>query len=604
MMAISFLRPDEETAPSVPIRSWRFSNVDHTSTMGTMGNRIACWIGWAVIATTVVLPGCRKGESHGPADTRPEAQTLTERSIDLRAWIAEELAKGEKRIVVPEGRYRVQAEHGRHLYFRNLEDVEIIAYDVEMVCTSTVGAITFDGCSNVTIRGLTIDYDPLPFTQGTIVSIAPDKASMVFEVAEGYPESGLEERIQIYDPASGELRRGDARWRQEIEPLGDRRYRVSKAANHRFDPLRDTEQVGDILVTNHRSGGPGSPHAIVLRNCKGMRFNDITLFASPCFGFLEKDCDGSAYVGCKIDRRDPSDDPIKRALPRMRSLNADAFHSKDATKGPAIIACTALYHGDDCVNINGRYHYVSRSDGRQLRVAALDKLGFKAGDPVEFLPFSGPCPPDATVVEIQPDPAPLSAEEEAFIRRLRLDENHRTKLLSQDARWFTLTLDREISLPEGSMICCPSRVGNGFAVTDCNFGHNRSRGILIKASDGRIANNRISHSRMAAVLVTPEYWWMEGGISSDLVVSDNLITGCLETPIQVLAPGGDRKPLPAGAHRNISILNNRIEDGPWPLIRVTSTEKLTIEGNVLPDHPEARPDGEQPKAIELEFCES
>jgi hypothetical protein len=195
---------------------------------------------------------------------------------------------------------------------------------------------------------------------------------------------------------------------------GARRKPLSrqKSANYRFNPLHDTERVGDILVTNNHSGMRGSPHTVELRACKGMRFEDITVFASPCFGFLEYDCEGSQYLRCIVDRRVPADDPVKRAQPRMRSLNADAFHSKDAAKGPAIIGCKAHFQGDDCVNINGRYHYVSGSRGRLVRIAVLDnKPKIKVGDPVEFLPYSGPRPPDAVVMDIQPDPMPITEEE-------------------------------------------------------------------------------------------------------------------------------------------------------------------------------------------------
>lgn len=551
------------------------------------------------MAVVVMLTGCREGRNEASEAPR----VLVEQTADLREFLHAELAAGKKRIVIPPGRYRVDTERGQHLAFEDLENVEIIAYDVEMVCTSTIAAIRLSRCSSVTLRGLTIDYDPLPFTQGKIVSMTEGKSSMVFEVADGYPREDLEERIQIYDPATGELRRGDGQWKPEIEALGEGRYRAQKSDGYRFDPLRDTEQVGDILVTNHRAGGAGSPHAVVLRDCEMIHLEDVVLYASPCFGFLELDCEGSTYIRCIIDRRDPADDPVKRALPRMRSLNADAFHSKDAPKGPAIIACTARYQGDDCVAINGRYHYVSRSEGRKLRIAALDEPNFLPGDPVEFLPYSGPRPPDARVVELRPDPEPISAEEEAFIRKLRIDRKHKAQFLSKDARFFTLILDRVVELPVGSAVCCPLRVGSGFAVTDCDFGHNRSRGILIKSSNGRITNNRIINSRMAAVLIAPEYWWMEGGISSDVVVSDNFIKGCLETPIQVLARGGNGRPLPVGARRNISIIDNRIEDSAWPLIRVTSTENLTIEGNSLQgwsgDQDTA---GTAAKAIELEFC--
>ena len=552
------------------------------------------------IASTLALVACRETEQ----PTSPERVTV-ERSVDLRALIEEELAVDNRRIVIPAGRYRVDTERGQHLAFKDLRNVEIIAYDVEMVCTSTISAMVFDACSNVTVRGLTIDYDPLPFTQGSIVSISEDKSSLVFEVAEGYPENHLEERVQIYNPDTGELRRDDARWQPEIEALGDRRYRVRKTDGYTFDPARDTEQVGDILVTNNKTDTPGAPHAILLRDCQRMHFEDVTLHASPSFGFRERDCARSTYIRCTIDRRDPADDPVKRAQPRMRSLNVDAFHSKDATIGPAIIACTARYHGDDCVNINGEYHYVTGSKGGGLRIAVVDKPRLKPGDPVQFLPYSGPRPDDAKVVDLRPDPEPLSEQERTLIEQLRMDERTRQKLLSAKARFFTLIMDRDVSLPPGSAVCCPLRIGSGFAVTDCDFGHNRSRGILIKASNGEVSRNRISHSRMAAVLITPEFWWMEGGISSDVVVQDNVIKGSLQAPIQVLAPGGNQRPLPVGAHRNISIINNRIEDGPWPLIRITSTSGLVLEGNELPDVPDGppQPGDESPQPIMLKNTE-
>lgn len=560
-------------------------------------------------ATAVVLlASCRKSNAQQPVAAMPEKVVLTEQSADLRALINAELTAGKKRIVIPQGRYRVSSEQGYHLQFKNLTGIEIVANNVEMVCTSTVQALMFDHCSNVTLRGLIVDYDPLPFTQGKIIAIAPDKSSMDFEVADGFPESELQERIQIYDPATGELRRGDASWDQKIEALGGHRYRVRKSANYRFNPLHDIEQVGDILVTSNHFGTRGSPHAVELNNSKGVLLEDITVFASPCFGFLEYDCDGTRYIRCKVDRRDPADDPVKRAQPRMRSLNADAFHSKDAAKGPALIGCTARFQDDDCVNINGKYHYVCGSRGRLVRIAVLDnKPRIKVGDPVEFLPYSGPRPPDAVVMDMQPDPTPITGEEETLIRKLSLNENIRTGLLTGKARFYTLTLDRETALPAGSAVCCPLRIGNGFVVKDCDFGHNRSRGILIKASKGEVSGNRITNSRMAAVLVSPEFWWMEAGSSSDVIVKDNIIKGCLQTPIQILAPGGNGKPLPAGAHRNISILNNRFEDCAWPLIHVTSTSGLMIEGNRFPQNPPRTPDDRKPGSPEpvlMENCDT
>lgn len=101
---------------------------------------------------------------------------------------------------------------------------------------------------------------------------------------------------------------------------------------------------------------------------------------------------------------------------------------------------------------------------------------------------------------------------------------------------------------------------------------------------------------------------MEAASSSDIVVKDNIIEGCLQTPIQILAPGGDGQSLPSGAHRNISITGNRMADCAWPLIRVTSTSGLIIKGNQYLETPPSwqptSPHAASVVAIELEQCEN
>ena len=146
----------------------------------------------------------------------------------------------------------------------------------------------------------------------------------------------------------------------------------------------------------------------------------------------------------------------------------------------------------------------------------------------------------------------------------------------------------------------------------CDFGYNRSRGILIKASRGEVSGNTISHGWMAAVLVTPEFWWFESASSSDVVIRDNKITGCRRPAVEIIAPGGNGKPLPGGAHRNISILDNTFTQSVWPNIHVTSTEGLVIRGNRLtPEPPAFTPPVARawnwkdatPSAIVLDLCE-
>jgi hypothetical protein len=56
-----------------------------------------------------------------------------------------------------------------------------------MICTETTRAITITRCTNVTLRGLKIDYDPLPYTQGRIVAISADRQVYEVELFEGVP---------------------------------------------------------------------------------------------------------------------------------------------------------------------------------------------------------------------------------------------------------------------------------------------------------------------------------------------------------------------------------------------------------------------------------
>ena len=51
-----------------------------------------------------------------------------------------------------------------------------------------IGFLEAAYCTNVIMQGFTVDYDPLPFTQGVVISnLAPSEASFLFQVDAGYP---------------------------------------------------------------------------------------------------------------------------------------------------------------------------------------------------------------------------------------------------------------------------------------------------------------------------------------------------------------------------------------------------------------------------------
>ena len=179
-----------------------------------------------------------------------------------------------------------------------------------------------------------------------------------------------------------------------------------------------------------------------------------------------------------------------------------------------------------------------------------------------------------------------------------------------DSQRVQVTLDRAVDLPTDSLICSTQRVGNGFLVQDCDFSFNRSRGILIKASEGQVVDNILIENWMHAILVAPEYWWLEAGSSSGVSIRGNVIRNCRAIAITVQARGGTGEIAPAGAHRDIAITENTVIGSPMPNIELTSTVNASIQHNsfrisapVRSDQSESGREPSLEEAIKTTNCE-
>ena len=323
-----------------------------------------------------------------------------------------------------------------------------------------------------------------------------------------------------------------------------------------------------------------SPHAILPDGCTGLVMENVTLYAGPTFGFFESNCSGSHYINCKVDRRPLATDIRERDVKRMQSNNADAFHSKRAQVGPSYVKCEAHFNGDDGIAINGDYHVVTATNGTRLSVVpkAAGTLNLTVGDSVELVSYTGERFPNAKITQIAVGPALTSTEKQFLQNQTFYGEAANTY---KAANVYYVTLNSSVSLPIGSLIASANRIGNGFEVKDCFIGPNRSRGILVKASNGIISGNRLLDNWGQAIKLAPEYVWLEAGSGSNVTVSDNVISGCHDASIAVYADGGNGATAPVGAHNNIQITGNSISGSSNPAIAVTSTSKLKIKGNTI-----------------------
>ena len=124
------------------------------------------------------------------------ALSLGAAEFDLGNFIRSRYRAGEREIVLPDGevRCRGMVELGRE--FRDLTIRG--GRDTKLVCTNLSDLFFLNGCSNVTMRDFAVDYDPLPFTQGTVTAIDRGKKVVRYRLHDGYPR--LEKRYLVPHP--------------------------------------------------------------------------------------------------------------------------------------------------------------------------------------------------------------------------------------------------------------------------------------------------------------------------------------------------------------------------------------------------------------------
>ena len=197
------------------------------------------------------------------------------------------------------------------------------------------------------------------------------------------------------------------------------------------------------------------------------------------------------------------------------------------------------------------------------------------GESVVLVDADGRRLPDAVVTEVVAA-GKMTPPEGSFVAAQRFVGRLRT---GWNPDGYMVTLDRPVELAAGAVIASAGRRGDGFLVQGCTFGENRSRGILIKASRGKVVGNTLFGTRGEAIKVAPEWQWLEAGDSDEVTIANNIIRDCGSIAIAVYASSSTGALAPAGAHRDIAITGNTFQSCPLPNIVVTSTDGGRVADN-------------------------
>ena len=314
------------------------------------------------------------------------------------------LKNGEKEITIAPGIYRTAppAGQGCMIVIKDAEDITVHAENVVMLCARRCLALNLIDCKNVRIRGLYIDYDPLPYTQGEVIDSSkhhPEESESWADILidEHYPDPvelsqnhgmrrmdilspetlSRKHNLQVYNNPAARLEYPDAGNKRRV------RIFETNIANH--------ADIGDIMMV--AAYIEGAPHGIVFQRTVGSSLTDVTLCGAPGFALIDsrapilKDnpkydtwekcqnhCDNLHIIPSPVP-------PPNAAAYPLRSSVWDGYNGKNSEVGMKIINSDICNVGDDgWSNTSMDFTVVKQESPTEFIIASR---GGEAAAPVE-----------------------------------------------------------------------------------------------------------------------------------------------------------------------------------------------------------------------------
>ncbi|MEZ0325131.1 MAG: hypothetical protein ACAH95_04435 [Fimbriimonas sp.] len=482
------------------------------------------------------------------------------------------IANGKGTVTLPKGSFRMGPGKGPryHLDFDDLRDLVIDGTGTELILTDPGrGGIRFQGCRNVTLKGLSLRWETPPFTQGRVTDFDPNGEWYEVKISPGYP-TDLDDRKHFPANPTGYLFDAQTRlWKHGSLDLYSSRVDKKGPDTFRFNmrnPVKNPVSVGDpVAFRGFLSSG------LELLMTEKMRIEDVTLRNVPGIVCHEVQGEGGNYYRYKVTYGPPPAGATERPL---MASNAGGFNSGSMRAGVTVENSTIEGTADDAIPIHGMFAAVSKSEGNQLWVNSYyKKIDVRVGEPVQFFDEKGAPEGEAKVIGVEPAPD-FSAPDSKIIT------------MDEKGNYYRLTLDRSVNLKPDYLAGFPNATNSGFAVRGNRILNNRARGILIMAANGVVENNVIDGSTIAGIVVCPTIRNAVAGYAENVIIRGNTIrnTGYATAgpfTYQAGAISVTARGIKEITHRNITIENNTFEDIDGINLLVKNTSGVTIRGNTF-----------------------
>ena len=500
----------------------------------------------------------------------------------IRKAIAAAIASGQPATVAFEPKvYRVEPRYDRWCAFA-IEDARQVTLDghgATLLLHPDNRALLLYRCEGIVVRGFTVDFAPLPFTQGEVVAVDRAKKAIHVRIHDGFP---------LPDGALGRhgafIEKGRHRYTHKWAYIGDARG-LSKAdrlyaitgnakAGH-ADAILQT-RVGErfvfpVVYRPHKGFGdsrfiigktPGdkgvfhtNPAGLFqVRFSRRCTLEDITVFSSPSMCFRLTGTQDVALRRVRI--------VYKPGSGRLMVSASDGMHCKNNKTGPVIEDCEFEGLLDDSINLSTMSEDVMERLSPTEFVTAYSDIAYYASSVAEG---------DTLLVY---DP----------VRSVFLGEVTAAKVEFINSHHRRITIDRAV---EG-------------IVDAKTVGRERTTRFYIKRAAPAVVRGCTFRSQMktAAVLRTPvvferntvhdtaygvhacnSFRFGEGPLPYEQTYRGNRFRDCWIAAIQLVRLGHDRPLAPAGGP--VIVEGNTVVQGNGHGIGIHNLRAVTVRDNTI-----------------------
>lgn len=548
----------------------------------------------ALLFSLLALPLAGELPLPAPAASWTAAEKQAQRvaAQQLAADLNAALDAGAGTFTIPAGDYRFGPEGLASLNLIDRHDAIIDAAGATFWFHGRhrVDALKLSRCRDVTIRGLTIDYDPPAYSQGEIVAKDDAAKTVDIRIDPGYPlpdESWTAQAGKIkaifYDREGYQIPvRMD--WIASLTSLGDAVYRVG----FRFGwhvTYRSPVQLGDRLTLPDRS----LRHTVNLDACERVTLEDVTIYASPHMALVEGwGPGGNVYRRVKVIRRPGTS--------RLLACNADVFHSIQNDRGPTIESCEFSHAGDDLVNVHGCFALVAeRQAPDRFAILVPEGPNFGVDSRLRFYDYATMEPRGEAVVkacEPVTDEARLAAARAIPVETRAGGKQGIRDVHPRISALFDVRLDQPVAAERLAIVGTGERRGAWTRISGSYFHDGFVRGVLLKAQDALVEGNRFERIGQSAIICSAQKYWLEGPCPERITIRHNTIADCgqmlgarmwAQHNLGAISIASDPGVAVAVGRQNVgfAILGNTITNAPVAGIYLANVHDAEVADNVI-----------------------